>query len=386
MSEERHPSSPEPDRDLLTRLLSLIEETAPLRINIEDYLGIFHDIPGLDLPVRFYTHDCAFCRFSKSTRQGYDDCVANKRAINRLLQIGKKSFHGLCHLGVTDLVRPVVVEGICVAGVFYGSVVVRGTEAEARRRIRAYCRRRGFAPDPHLRRWRHLPRIEPREVHVYADRLRVVTDLLVRLIDHSGVPLGRYHQEKDAESARLRADLPGVLQAAVRHIGRCYPQQLSRSSVARHIRCNPNYLSSLFSKHLGLSFPDYLNSLRIERAKILLRDSNRTIGDAAFAVGFENQSHFNACFKSATGLTPGQWRSGSAVASIGSPRCEPHLSTARPHGTTPIPSVGPSKSGRNDIGIRKYHSVYSDGGHDPIRDSDFDLEKDQPQASVSGEA
>lgn len=301
-------SATPPGDELLPRLLAMLEQTSPLRINVEDYLGVFHDVPGLALPERFYTHDCAFCRFAKSTRDGFHGCLTNKRAINHLLQRRKVPFHGLCHLGVTDLVHPVLVQGVCVAGVFYGSIVVRETEALSRVRLRAHCRRHGLDTTAYLREQARLPRIQAADLPVYAERLALVADLLARLIDESGVPLGRYRLERDAQSARERAGLPVVLQAALRHLARGYPQPVTRASVSNHIRCNPNYLSGLFTTHLGMTFKRYLNLLRVERAKILLRDSERGIGETAYAVGFDTPSYFNRRFKAATGLTPAEWR------------------------------------------------------------------------------
>jgi len=293
---------------LLERLFEMAMATGPLRLNIEDYLGVFEDIPGLQIPFTMVYHNCSFCLFARKKHQGYADCLANKRAVNRILQRRKASFCGLCHLGVADIVQPVVVDGICVAGLFYGSVVLREKEAESRIRLRAYCQRRGWPSGEYLAELNRLPRVSEADLPEYRRRLETLAELLGRIIVDSGVPLSTYRQEPDAASARKRAGYPKVLQAAMRHLDRCYPQALTRASTAQQIGCNPTYLSTLFTRYLNMTFGQYLNQLRIGKAKALLERSERTAGEIAYAVGYEDQSHFNRQFRQIAGTTPLAYR------------------------------------------------------------------------------
>ncbi len=285
-------------------------------MNMEDYLGILADIPGMAVEEAFGAHTCDFCQHAK--RQGFRDCFANKRAVNRLLQRRRRPIQGLCHLGLTDLVHPVVVDGVCVAGLFYGSIVVAGTEEEGRQRILAYCRRKGRPAEPYLARHRAVPVVQPHELAGYRERLALAAEIITRLIEASGLPLSRYRQEPDAQTVRERAGWPLVLQAAVRMIDRAYPQRLDRRAVAQHVRCNPNYLSGLFTRHLGIGFREYLNRVRLGRAQRLLRHTGLGIGEIAFAVGFEEASYFNRRFREATGQTPTEFRKQRSVARAGS--------------------------------------------------------------------
>jgi AraC-like DNA-binding protein len=52
----------------------------------------------------------------------------------------------------------------------------------------------------------------------------------------------------------------------------------------------------------------WLLGRRIGKAKTLLTESSFTLSQIALACGFSSQSHFNAAFKSAMGISPGQWR------------------------------------------------------------------------------
>ena len=56
------------------------------------------------------------------------------------------------------------------------------------------------------------------------------------------------------------------------------------------------------------SFSDYLNDLRISRAKTMLINPSYTAGYIASELGFCNQSYFQVIFKRKVGTTPGEYR------------------------------------------------------------------------------
>jgi len=64
-----------------------------------------------------------------------------------------------------------------------------------------------------------------------------------------------------------------------------------------------------FRAHLRGSPGEYVRRVRIENAKGELASTDRPVGDIALDAGFYDQSHFNRCFKAATGLTPLEYRS-----------------------------------------------------------------------------
>jgi AraC-like DNA-binding protein len=59
---------------------------------------------------------------------------------------------------------------------------------------------------------------------------------------------------------------------------------------------------------LGLSPSELLTRARLERARDLIRDPARALGDIALACGFATQAHFSTVWKAHTGASPSQWR------------------------------------------------------------------------------
>ena len=95
---------------------------------------------------------------------------------------------------------------------------------------------------------------------------------------------------------------------AVKFIQKNYNQEITLLQVADYVGMSPNYLSSLFKKDLTLSFVEYLNKVRINKAKELLLNTNLKLYHIAFDVGFNNESYFIRIFKKNTGMRPNEFR------------------------------------------------------------------------------
>ncbi|WP_020620767.1 response regulator transcription factor [Paenibacillus daejeonensis] len=78
--------------------------------------------------------------------------------------------------------------------------------------------------------------------------------------------------------------------------------------LAASINYSVPYFSSMFKKTTGESFVQYLNKLRLEKAKLLLLTTDRKTFEIAEDIGFENYRSFNRLFKQAIGLTPSDFR------------------------------------------------------------------------------
>ena len=64
------------------------------------------------------------------------------------------------------------------------------------------------------------------------------------------------------------------------------------------------YFSKLFTKLAGMTFSQYLNNVKIEKAVIMLQNSNARITEVAMNCGFSTIRNFNRTFKGITGYTP----------------------------------------------------------------------------------
>jgi len=75
-------------------------------------------------------------------------------------------------------------------------------------------------------------------------------------------------------------------------------------SMGQEVGCSPFHLSRIFSREVGLTIPQFLRNLRMERAAELLRGGRYNVTEAATEVGYSSLSHFSKAFCETIGCCP----------------------------------------------------------------------------------
>ena len=78
----------------------------------------------------------------------------------------------------------------------------------------------------------------------------------------------------------------------------------SLEEIGRTVGCSPFYLSRTFSREAGMTIPQYLRKLRMERAAELLKSGRFNVTEAALEVGYSSLSHFSQAFCQTIGCCP----------------------------------------------------------------------------------
>jgi two-component system response regulator YesN len=100
---------------------------------------------------------------------------------------------------------------------------------------------------------------------------------------------------------------PEVLEAC-RYVSLHLDKRISLEEVAEQLYLNPSYFSRMFKKETGENFIEYVNRMKLERAKELLDTTGHPIGKICEMLGYDNQSYFIKIFKAYTGATPVEYR------------------------------------------------------------------------------
>jgi two-component system, response regulator YesN len=107
--------------------------------------------------------------------------------------------------------------------------------------------------------------------------------------------------EKDLlESQRLKN--------AIDYIRSHCAQPITRAAVAEHLGCSESYVSMLFTRNTGHTFLEIVLRYRMDKAKELLRQGQKTVTEIALAMGYKDTNYFSSCFRRVTGVSPGQFR------------------------------------------------------------------------------
>lgn len=109
---------------------------------------------------------------------------------------------------------------------------------------------------------------------------------------------------------KLSSQAQRLVRQAVAYIQAHYSEPITRDGLARHLSMNEDYLTLCFRKELGMTPIAYLNRYRVNQAKALLTDSDKTITEIALAVGFSDSGYFSRVFRQKVGLSPEAFRRG----------------------------------------------------------------------------
>ena len=95
---------------------------------------------------------------------------------------------------------------------------------------------------------------------------------------------------------------------AITYIDTDLRADLSLKSLSELLSVNPNYLSTLFKKEIGIPLTDYVNHCRVKQAQRLLLGTDMPIKSVALQCGIPNITYFSRLFKRITGMTPKVYR------------------------------------------------------------------------------
>lgn len=100
-----------------------------------------------------------------------------------------------------------------------------------------------------------------------------------------------------------------ILKTAVDFIDSHYmDEEISLNTVANVANVSSNHFSALFSQNMGQTFIEYLTTLRMNKAKELLRCTGMRSSEIAGEVGYKDAHYFSYLFKKTQGMTPSDYR------------------------------------------------------------------------------
>ena len=272
-----------------------------------------------------------FCRVLRTTPEGRQRCLTCRSLVAfGACYLGTIEY--TCHGGITVFAASVRVDGESRA------VVISCPLSEADLRKGWWLARDqvgGIGVD--LRRLRAAYRRLPRRAEERLRIARILVDIAASAIGELASQASDPKQTPQMETADRELvgdDLQLMLQSALfvandalpgpdssssdgRKLVELVIDMISRnpgmlftaSKVARAINMTPNHFSTLFHRHAGQKFSEFLLEQRIELTKKLLRDLSLNISQVAQLAGFRDSSYFARRFKKVTGLTPREWRS-----------------------------------------------------------------------------
>jgi len=123
------------------------------------------------------------------------------------------------------------------------------------------------------------------------------------------VQLGRFFGEslRQTPGPLEQGDLAAkqeMIEKAVAYLEEHFTEEVSVQKVASHVCVSVSHLSHLFKEKTGMSVVDYLLRIRMDVASRLLRETQKSVTEIAFQVGFQDGGYFTRMFRKVFGVSP----------------------------------------------------------------------------------
>jgi len=107
--------------------------------------------------------------------------------------------------------------------------------------------------------------------------------------------------------ARHQEQLAGAMR---RYVDAHFRERLQLKGLADQFRLSPNYAGLLFRRFAGRSFSEYVNQVKVDKARQMLASRKYRIYEISEYLGFENTYYFSKVFRRVTGVSPREYGSG----------------------------------------------------------------------------
>lgn len=232
-------------------------------------------------------HRNPYCAFVKSQKNMHINCVKCQQKALRVSEKG--SYCGFCYAGVFEYVYPIfnndnVVAMISVSG--YGTL-------KGESKSYYFAEKYGLCIDEVLKMYRTLNFRLPKKCD-----LDVLIVPLCKMLELEYIKQPVAYVEKDLYNSVLN------------YVEKEHTNPITLESICHQFNYSKSHISHIFKSNSGVSLREYINELRIKDACYLLKNSNMSVSEVAFSVGFSDASYFIVVFKKIIGKTPVQYRCG----------------------------------------------------------------------------
>lgn len=239
-------------------------------------------------------HEAGFCRQVHQSAAGRRACEYSGIAAAQKCRTNLKAVIQSCHLGLTEIYVPLIVDGVIIGILASGECLMNRPAVQQFQRLRRRLVALGLNPGRLKGDYMRLP-VCPR------DRIEGLVTLLTLINQYVADAQTRL---KIMQTAKRENRIRRAMEFIDKHLG----THLRLTTVAAIVHLSPSRFAHLFRAVTGASFTDYVQLQRLHHAAVLLADSGLPIAAVAQTVGFDSQSHFNHLFKRHFKISPSAYR------------------------------------------------------------------------------
>ena len=239
-----------------------------------------------------------FCKLMRSSPMGKKACLdCDSNAIRKAMNVRKGIIYR-CHAGFMEIAVPLYLNkdfiGCLASGQILSSPPTKADFDRIRKRFNSYG-------------------IDLKKLEKYYFSTRVLSRARIEALMELISLIGNYIVESENKLFFLsQINERDKISSARQYVEKKYQQKFTVSDVANYVYLSPSHFSHLFKNDTGLSFVQYLNVYRVEKAEELLMNTSMDITEIAYKVGFQSIPHFNRIFRKISKLSPREYRNSKA--------------------------------------------------------------------------
>lgn len=115
-------------------------------------------------------------------------------------------------------------------------------------------------------------------------------------------------QDKEAVEDNEGVYEDDIILKAKEYIDAHYESKIHLRDLSDYVGLSPSYFSKFFKQKQKVNFSNYVNQVRIQKAKELMRNPNLNLNEISYRVGYEDLSYFSVVFQRYEGVTPTTYR------------------------------------------------------------------------------
>ncbi|SFA72975.1 two-component system, response regulator YesN [Cohnella sp. OV330] len=117
--------------------------------------------------------------------------------------------------------------------------------------------------------------------------------------------LARMRQAFETHQEQVK---PDAIQQIKQYVYEHSHEDISLEAIGKRVGLSPFYISKLFKEQLGVNYIDFLTECRIDKAKKLMGDPERSLKEITFEVGYHDPNYFSKVFKKMCDVSPTEYR------------------------------------------------------------------------------
>lgn len=243
---------------------------------------------------KYNIHGNPFCVAVKSNNDAWEHCIKCQEKIYKKLKDGP--FWGMCYAGAEEYVFPFENRGEICGFISVGSYGI--DEKSAFLRINKISEEYFMDCKALKDLYRKSLKHEKPQTEYIKTLIKPLVHMLGYFAEHIPVPL-EYSLSNDKNTLYSRI---------MAYINRNFCNRITLSDIAKECCCSVSAVSHTFKKYSGCSVNNYIITMRMIKAKVLLLSSGFPIRDISEMTGFSDSNYFTNTFRNFYGISPGKYR------------------------------------------------------------------------------